>query len=103
MLLLVFVMQIYFILTIYTVYIYIYRYTINNHDQCVIIKNINNLGCLQEFEQKLHSALRSKAELNDFSDQLRNKYSKQVKNFDGERKSGIVIWNKPIPHRCYKT
>ncbi|CAJ0835992.1 16917_t:CDS:2, partial [Entrophospora sp. SA101] len=40
----------------------------------------------EELENKLYTALKSKTEVNDLSEKLQNKYSKQVKDFDRERK-----------------
>ncbi|CAJ0911886.1 14055_t:CDS:2, partial [Entrophospora sp. SA101] len=40
----------------------------------------------EELENKLYTALKSKTEVNDLSKKLQNKYSKQVKDFDRERK-----------------
>ena len=44
----------------------------------------------EELENKLYTALKPKTEVNDLSEKLQNKYSKQVKDFDWERKG----WNR---------
>ncbi|CAJ0836823.1 6683_t:CDS:2 [Entrophospora sp. SA101] len=44
----------------------------------------------EELENKLYTALKSKTEVNDLSEKLQNKYSKQVKDFNWERKG----WNR---------
>ncbi|RIB29844.1 hypothetical protein C2G38_2154350 [Gigaspora rosea] len=44
----------------------------------------------EELEKKIHDAIKSKAEINKLSEKLQNKYIKQMKVFDQERKG----WNK---------
>ncbi|RIB07775.1 hypothetical protein C2G38_2045714 [Gigaspora rosea] len=46
----------------------------------------------QELEKKLYTALKSKTEVNNLSKKLQDKYSKQVKDFDRERKR----WNRDL-------
>ena len=44
----------------------------------------------QELENKIHDAIKSKAEINNLSEKLQDKYIKQAKAFDRERK----VWNR---------
>ncbi|CAG8563147.1 1453_t:CDS:10 [Cetraspora pellucida] len=44
----------------------------------------------EELEKKIHDAIKSKAEINKLSKKLQNKYIKQIKAFDRERKG----WNQ---------
>ena len=44
----------------------------------------------QELEEKLYTAIKSKAEINNISKKLQDKYIKRVKAFDRERKG----WNR---------
>ena len=44
----------------------------------------------QELENKIHDAIKSKAEINNLSEKLQDKYIKQIKAFDRERKR----WNR---------
>ncbi|RIB05535.1 hypothetical protein C2G38_2280377 [Gigaspora rosea] len=44
----------------------------------------------EELEKKIHDAIKSKAEINKLSDKLQDKYIKQMKAFDRERKG----WNQ---------
>ncbi|CAG8444240.1 3028_t:CDS:1, partial [Scutellospora calospora] len=40
----------------------------------------------EELEKKIHNAIKSKAEINKLREKLQNKYIKQIKAFDQERK-----------------
>ncbi|CAG8818843.1 27503_t:CDS:1, partial [Dentiscutata erythropus] len=40
----------------------------------------------EELEKKIHDAIKSKAEINKLSEKLQDKYIKQMKAFDQERK-----------------
>ncbi|CAG8730497.1 24321_t:CDS:2, partial [Dentiscutata erythropus] len=46
--------------------------------------------CEEELEKKIHDAIKSKAEINKLSEKLQDKYIKQIKAFDRERKR----WNQ---------
>ncbi|CAG8796172.1 10989_t:CDS:1, partial [Dentiscutata erythropus] len=46
--------------------------------------------CEEELEKKIHDAIKSKAEINKLSEKLQDKYIKQMKAFDWERKG----WNR---------
>src|SRR6185312_17530880 len=52
----------------------------------------NRLGSIreEELEKKIHDAIKSKAEINKLSEKLQDKYIKQMKAFDQERKR----WNR---------
>ncbi|CAG8663190.1 563_t:CDS:2 [Cetraspora pellucida] len=59
-----------------------------------ILQNIkgHQLGsiCEEELEKKIHDAIKFKAEINKLSEKLQDKYIKQMKAFDRERKG----WNQ---------
>ncbi|CAH1766376.1 6830_t:CDS:1 [Entrophospora sp. SA101] len=51
----------------------------------------HRLGSIrEELEKKIHDAIKSKAEINNLSEKLQDKYIKRVKAFDRERKG----WNR---------
>ncbi|CAG8709373.1 17935_t:CDS:1, partial [Cetraspora pellucida] len=62
----------------------------NNMANVYILQNIKGYHLSnmhkQELEKKLYTTLKSKTEVNNLSKKLQNKYSKQVKDFDQERK-----------------
>ncbi|CAG8592217.1 20676_t:CDS:2 [Cetraspora pellucida] len=48
--------------------------------------------CEEKLEKKIHDAIKSKAEINKLSEKLQDKYIKQMKAFDRERKE----WNQDL-------
>ena len=79
-------------------YIFLITGLILSNPSVHTLQNIKDywLGSIweQELEEKLYNTLNSKDEINDLSKRLQNKYLKQMKDFDKERKKWNLLNNR---------